>query len=664
MMFSINSLILWPRNKEFSFRQVEFASSGVNIITGASRTGKSAIIPIVDYCLGSSECTIPVGIIRDTCEWFGVLFNLNNEQMLLCRREPGVQKSTGDMFLARGEKIAIPNGIEKNITDTQVRNILNELSSMPFTEIDPTSADNFTSRPSYRDLMAFIFQPQNVIANNRSLFYNIEKFEHKKKLINIFPFVLGAINAETLSAMQERDKLTKERDKLMRELNNIKVVAENWKQEMLTWLSLSHELGLTSFVADNQTDFSLQVDELKRIVEKNEDDSVLKSVNVTDISDELLMLRNEEQHLSRELSAAKKRYESMLILEDSKKRYNDSLQIQQSRLDISGWLRTSQENAVCPFCGEAHSEPNAVLDELCNAMEKIEKQAGIVQGISVSFDREFLLVKGEIGVLVEKLAAIRQRIHMESSRPQESASLKYTLTGVSRFLGRMEFAIQTYERIGSDGDLEERISSLNERIDVLNKLLSDGVRGAKEKAALLYIQQEANAIVKRLDVENPDDPIEFDKKDLTIKVKAADGRDNYLWEIGSASNWLAYHISISLAFQKFFQERKGIAVPNFLVLDQPSQVYFPRKGISEGSSADEDAALILDEDKAAVKKIFATLSSYFDSAKSELQIIVTEHADEDVWGEFTNIALIERWRDGEKLVPPEWISPPCSIDDL
>lgn len=31
-----------------------------------------------------------------------------------------------------------------------------------------------------------------------------------------------------------------------------------------------------------------------------------------------------------------------------------------------------------------------------------------------------------------------------------------------------------------------------------------------------------------------------------------------------------------------------ISVPNILVFDQPIQVYFPLKGISEGSSAEED----------------------------------------------------------------------------
>ena len=658
MKFSINSLILWPRNKELAYRQVKFISNGVNIVTGASRTGKSAIIPIIDYCLGAGDCTIPVGIIRDTCSWFGVLFDLKDEQMLICRKEPGNQKSTGTMYLTRGKNLEIPGEIPEDNTTTveQVKNTLNELFSLPFIDIDPTSSNNFSARPSYRDLMAFIFQPQNVIANNRVLFYNIEKMEHKSKLINIFPYVLGAVNTETLAAMQEHDRLTKERDRLKRDLSNIKNVSEGWKQEILTWLSLSRELGLTTSNSDSDVDFELHIDELKRIVSKNANDSSIMAVNVKDTSDELIKLRAEEQNLSMELSIAQKRHETMKMLDDSKRCYDKSLQIQRNRLGISGWLRSLSCDMNCPICGEAHSEPNKALDELCEAISEIEKQAGIVQGMSISFDREFNIVKADIDELTEKLTAIRRRINEESVKSQQNANTKYTLTDISRFLGRMEFAVKTYERIGTDGDLEERLFFLNNRIEELSKLLSDKTRADKEKVALSFIQQEANMLVRQLDVENPEAMIEFDKANLTIKIKTLDGRDNYLWEIGSASNWLSYHISISLAFQKFFQERKGVSIPNILVFDQPSQVYFPQRGLKEGNTAEEDSELIQDEDKAAVKKIFATLSYYIKESKSELQIIVMEHADDDIWGEFDNITLVEKWRGNNKLIPDHWIS--------
>ena len=64
MKFLIDQLILWPRNPEVKYRNIQFLPDKINIITGASRTGKSAIIPIIDYCLGSNKCTIPVDTIR------------------------------------------------------------------------------------------------------------------------------------------------------------------------------------------------------------------------------------------------------------------------------------------------------------------------------------------------------------------------------------------------------------------------------------------------------------------------------------------------------------------------------------------------------------------------------------------------------------------------
>ena len=50
-------------------------------------------------------------------------------------------------------------------------------------------------------------------------------------------------------------------------------------------------------------------------------------------------------------------------------------------------------------------------------------------------------------------------------------------------------------------------------------------------------------LLKLMDAERPDDPFRLDYKNLTVEVDGEDGRKDYLWEIGSGSNWLAYHIS-------------------------------------------------------------------------------------------------------------------------
>ncbi|OYT77474.1 hypothetical protein [Pseudomonas sp. PGPPP2] len=50
MKLQIRKLILWPKNGG-KYRELEFKPGRVNVISGSSKAGKSAVIPIIDYCL-------------------------------------------------------------------------------------------------------------------------------------------------------------------------------------------------------------------------------------------------------------------------------------------------------------------------------------------------------------------------------------------------------------------------------------------------------------------------------------------------------------------------------------------------------------------------------------------------------------------------------------
>ena len=88
MKLFIKKLILWPRNTDMRPRMITFSTDKINVITGASGTGKSTISSIIDYCLGSGKCAIPIGMIRKKCAWYGVLLQLEHEQMLVARQAP------------------------------------------------------------------------------------------------------------------------------------------------------------------------------------------------------------------------------------------------------------------------------------------------------------------------------------------------------------------------------------------------------------------------------------------------------------------------------------------------------------------------------------------------------------------------------------------------
>jgi hypothetical protein len=108
MKFVIRKVILWPKKRALQPRIIDFEPGVVNVITGASQTGKSALIPIVDYCLGAGKCAIPVGTIREVVEWFGVLIETAQGQLLLARREPGSQQATDEMYMSEGIAVTVP----------------------------------------------------------------------------------------------------------------------------------------------------------------------------------------------------------------------------------------------------------------------------------------------------------------------------------------------------------------------------------------------------------------------------------------------------------------------------------------------------------------------------------------------------------------------------
>ena len=72
-------------DKKGRTHSVEF-TTGVNIITGRSSTGKSALIEIFDYCFGSSENTIPDGVITENAGLYFIILEIGESNIILARK--------------------------------------------------------------------------------------------------------------------------------------------------------------------------------------------------------------------------------------------------------------------------------------------------------------------------------------------------------------------------------------------------------------------------------------------------------------------------------------------------------------------------------------------------------------------------------------------------
>ena len=570
MKFKISEIILWPRKKGFSPRRVKFELDKVNVISGASNTGKSAIIPIIDYCMAADRCAIPVETIRDACCWFGILAETEEGQKLFARREPEGQKTTGDMCMIEGDSVEIPDSAPvKNTTADAVKTRLNELSGLSKLDFDfEKTGSGFKGRPSLRDLVAFTFQPQNVVANPDVLFFKADTYEHREKLKTIFPYVLKVISPGILAAQHELQSVQRELGRKQRELANLQHVSERWLAELQAWALQAREFGLVEEpIADDASQSSL----LELLVEVVEDRryAVPSAEGINEAIGELVDLEGEESTVDTQLRKFRRRLSEMSRLKENTTRFKDALTIQRDRLAISKWLHSLEdETHTCPICENPIEQDQRVAD-LLESLEKVEANVKRAGSVPASFDREMLRVKEDVGICIEKLQGIAVRKSEVESRSEEAQQARFKQSEIARFLGRVEKGLEMHHSLGQDSVLNEEIAELQSREKHLTKLISkEGIAGRKRRA-LDKIALLAGRLLPGLDAERPNDPIELSITDLTIKVKGQQ-REDYLWEIGSGANWLSYHVAVSLALQQFFIESEPSPVPSLLVYDQPS----------------------------------------------------------------------------------------------
>lgn len=654
MHFHIREIVLWPRSSEISPKRVLFSGTALNVVSGVSRTGKSAVIPIIDYCLGSDICQIPVNTIRDRCSWFGIVVATERGQILLARREPGSQRTTGDMFVLNAPTIEVPKAIEgKNTTVDAVKRALDGLAGLTQLDFDvDDSGSGFKGRPSFRDLMAFTFQPQNIVANQNVLFFKADTHEHREKLRTIFPYVLGAIPPALLAKQHELAQLRKDLFRKERELASLRQISERWVSEIRAWTSQGRELGVipASIAADMPV--PALVDSLRDATRRGGHVAVATVEAIDGAVAELVALQREEADRSTTLAQLRRRLSEMEQLRDATSAYRDQLYVQRDRLRVAEWLgELHRESHSCPICGQDLATSPDHLKQLIDALGALEKTASQTSGIPAAFDRELQRVGEELRRATEQLEGVRHRIRALTRASDVAKARQDATLQSARFLGRLEQALEHYEQLGSDEGVAAEASTLRDQVRQLEAELREHDVAKRTELALKKLASLVQPLVPKLDAERPQDPVAFSIQDLTVRVAGTD-REDYLWEIGSGSNWLSYHLSIAVGLQQFFLQLPQSPVPSFLIADQPSQVYFPKQLSAAQRAGDEEP--YEDEDVAAVRKIFAMLADAVRDSKGRLQIIVLDHATDTVWGDVDGLTVAAQWRDGAKLVPDDW----------
>lgn len=659
MNFQLLNLIIWPKYGDHSPRVIEFKPGMVNVITGESRTGKSAIIPIIDYCLASNDCSIPIDTIRDYASWYGVVFQTETEKILISRKVPEGKKASNDFYIQRGSSISIPPVInEPNEKIDGIKIILNVLSSVPYLKLDNTDeALSYDSHLSFRDLMSLLFQTQDIIANQNILFYKTHSHAHREKLRNWFPYILDAEDIRVLQARQRNQEIEKRLKRLKREFNDVTNISNSWLARIRSEIEIAKEYGLLDIENSDELKAKDLLEAVDYVLEHIPEYSQTKLRNIEEANKEQIKLEAEEERLSNEIAFAKKRYHDLKNLKSGFVHYRDSVEKRVERLHISQWMEDiASESQICPMCGSSeHPKSNSEFKKITSIFKKYEAESKKIEEIPPSILREESRIKATIQDLLDQQREYKKRNDLLLSQDIEAKKDFQRSKNMFLFLGHLKASKETFERVSDGGELKDEIERLEREHNTLNKIIDSKRIQKLTDIATEKISQRTLTHLKTLDVENKykEYPPKFSIKDLSISVLSNENEWHILAEVGSASNWVSFHIALMCSFQEYFLEKQTSSVPSFVIFDQPSQVYFPNLKINADNVGDLKDHFT-DNDAIAVRNMFKTLAASVLGNKGNWQCIVLDHANSDIYGGIDGVYEVDEWRSGNKLIPEEW----------
>jgi hypothetical protein len=664
MKLFIHQLIIWPSDPKHEARVVPFDPTKVSVITGWSATGKSSIISIIDYVLGAGSCTIPVGEIRDHASWYGLLIETDAGPMRLARKKPEGRQVSTDYWIQQGAdtESPLPSLPQSNAKASNIKLMMDTLSGLSNLQLDPEGKGH-TERASFRDMAAFNFLPQHIVANPYTMFFKADSSDHREKLRNVLPLALGVNTNQDLVRMHNlhlmRDKLRKMEAELRVRRNGI----QHWQANAVGAFFLAQELNLLP-AGSVPDDLRTLISILQSVVDAG--GIAVNSPGRTSTSvDRLIDIRQREQVLNTEIAAHKRRLRRLKSLRRSVSDYEEILEDQQSRVKGAGWLRDAVSSDQCVLCGSNSDTAREALEALSGPIAELTDLTAGTVSTTPMVDSEILAIQRHLVAAERSNAELRRTRQEFEALVDKEQGRGQSLESVYRFIGRTEQALSMLSDVEGDDGLEIQVDRLRAEIDELQRLLNAADRKERERVKAEQISDYISRFVEALGVSGAEGKPVLDNRELNLKFeREGANKPDYLWEIGSGENWMAYHLATLLAVQGVCLKRKGQnPVPSFLVIDQPSQVYFPSDtfdtlvgnsagAIGRGGGRRRKAL----DDLQSTKQIFSTLARAQDKFENQLQIIVLDHADQHAWGDVENLYQAQNWRGIEdSLIPTSWM---------
>ncbi|WP_447985729.1 DUF3732 domain-containing protein [Nitrospira sp. Nam74] len=628
-------------------RDLDFKLDSLNVITGRSSTGKSALSEIVEYLMGRSSFNVPEGIIRDKVAWFAIIYQFDREQVLIAKpTPPGGGASCSTVMLRRGTNLQAPSFKELavNSDDEAVVNLLSRLLGIPENRTDvPLEQSRDSYDATIKHTYYYLFQKQGLVANKDQLLYRQNEQFQPQAIRDTLPILLGVyssnryelesklriaqrdlrLNAKLLE--QARDAIDTSREKALTLYSEAKAVGVIG--------GAAHDINADGIIEALRAALSWEPDQIP------EDDGS----RISRLEEELAQLRKDRREAQARIDAAR---------QFSKRAggYETEATEQLNRLASIRALPRNPETGEWqwPFSEQNLALESPIATALLNELQSLDTELRIATGQRPKLDAYLSDLHRKAQEIVSTIKEKEAELAAAIAANDLMAQMRTRNNAAARVVGRISLFLESLSPNEKLAMLETEHRRLKLRVADLEERMGTDDSSERLNSILNVISAHVTQYIRKFEAEFRDYPARFDLANITITFDRPE-RPVPMSRTGGGENHLAYHISALLALH-LFAVRNNRPMPRFLLIDQPTQVYFPSEQVykeADGSIQKTEA----DADLNAVRRLFEVLLKFTQEDAPGFQLIVTEHAN-----------LREQWFQ-EALVEPPWTKPPALVPD-
>lgn len=506
-----------------SKRVLPFNPDGLNIITGRSSTGKSALSEIVEYCMGRSTFNVPEGVIRDKVSWYGVIYQFVGEQVLIAKPSPGPgHSSCSKAMIRRGAALAAPEFSELvvNSDDDTVVSLLSNLLGIPENQTDvPLHQSRASYSATIKHTYFYLFQKIGIISSKEQLFYRQNEDHMQQAIKDTLPILLGV-------APQDRLEIESKLREARRELRILeKAIADTMqsrRQLNTNGVGLLSEARQLSIVKPDRTPETTE-----EILGLLREAAGWQPATVPDEdTSRIAALENELATLRAERKSLKQRLEAARLFADKGNGFSREAGEQQDRLaSINALPRNPQTGAwQWPFAEENLKMDSPIAEALLAELHSLNTEMARVTGERPQLQFFIAELDGEIVETSRLIRDKEQELASAIATNEAIARLGNLNNAAAKVVGRISYFLDTFSPEADVTELEKRKRSLQRRIEELEK--QSGADDSKERLAsiLNIISSNIGGYARELRAEFSEYNFRLDLANLTVVVDRPDRR--------------------------------------------------------------------------------------------------------------------------------------------